>query len=134
MSEKPVVFFDGYCKLCSGWVRFLLKNNGEEKFNFVALQSEEGQKTLKALELSAVDLTTIIYRRHNTYYSHSSAVLEILHDLGGPWKPFYIFKLIPAFVRDYLYMSVSKSRYKIFGRNDSCLIPKKNVKKNALNN
>ena len=129
MSEKPVVFFDGYCKLCSGWVRFLMKNNGEEKFNFVALQSEEGQKTLKVLELSTDDLTTIIYRRNNTYYSHSSAVLEILHDLGGPWKPFYIFKLIPAFVRDYLYRSVSKSRYKIFGRNDSCLIPEKNVKK-----
>lgn len=129
MSEKPVVFFDGYCKLCSGWVRFLMKNNGEEKFNFVALQSEEGQKTLKVLELSTVDLTTIIYRRDNTYNSHSSAVLEILHDLGGPWKPFYIFKLIPAFVRDYLYRSVSKSRYKIFGRNNSCLIPKKNVKK-----
>lgn len=134
MSEKPVVFFDGYCKLCSGWVRFLMKNNGEEKFNFVALQSEEGQKTLKVLELSTDDLTTIIYRHNNTYYSHSSAVLEILHDLGGPWKPFYIFKLIPAFVRDYLYRSVSKSRYKIFGRNNSCLIPKKNVKKNALNN
>lgn len=134
MSEKPVVFFDGYCKLCSGWVRFLMKNNREEKFNFVALQSEEGQKTLKVLELSTDDLTTIIYRHNNTYYSHSSAVLEILHDLGGPWKPFYIFKLIPAFVRDYLYRSVSKSRYKIFGRNDSCLIPKKNVKKNALNN
>ena len=129
MSEKPVVFFDGYCKLCSGWVRFLMKNNGEEKFNFVALQSEEGQKTLKVLELSTDDLTTIIYRHNNTYYSHSSAVLEILHDLGGPWKPFYIFKLIPAFVRDYLYRSVSKSRYKIFGRNNSCLIPKKNVKK-----
>ena len=129
MSEKPVVFFDGYCKLCSGWVRFLMKNNREEKFNFVALQSEEGQKTLKVLELSTDDLTTIIYRHNNTYYSHSSAVLEILHDLGGPWKPFYIFKLIPAFVRDYLYRSVSKSRYKIFGRNDSCLIPKKNVKK-----
>jgi predicted DCC family thiol-disulfide oxidoreductase YuxK len=61
MSEKPVVFFDGYCKLCSGWVRFLMKNNGEEKFNFVALQSEEGQKTLKVLELSTVDLTTIIF-------------------------------------------------------------------------
>ena len=129
MSEKPVVFFDGYCKLCSGWVRFLLKNNGEEKFNFVALQSEEGQKTLKVLELSTVDLTTIIYRRHNTYYSHSSAVLEILHNLGGLWKLFFIFKFIPAFVRDYLYRSVSKSRYKIFGRNDSCLIPEKNVKK-----
>ncbi len=129
MSEKPVVFFDGYCKLCSGWVRFLMKNNGEKKFNFVALQSEEGQIVLKTLELSTVDLTTIIYRRDNAYYSHSSAVLEILHDLGGPWKPFYIFKLIPAFVRDYLYLSVSKSRYKIFGRNDSCLIPKKNVKK-----
>ena len=129
MSEKPVVFFDGYCKLCSGWVRFLMKNNGEAKFNFVALQSEEGQKTLKVLELSTVDLTTIIYRRNNRYYSHSSAVLEILHDLGEPWKPFYIFKLIPAFVRDYLYRSVSKSRYKIFGRNNSCLIPKKNVKK-----
>mgnify|MGYP001462634107 FL=1 len=129
MSEKPVVFFDGYCKLCSGWVRFLMKNNREEKFNFVALQSEEGQKTLKVLELSTDDLTTIIYRHNNTYYSHSSAVLEILHDLGGPWKPFYIFKLIPAFVRDYLYRSVSKSRYKIFGRNNSCLIPKKNVKK-----
>lgn len=129
MSEKPVVFFDGYCKLCSGWVRFLMKNNREEKFNFVALQSEEGQKTLKVLELSTDDLTTIIYRRNNRYYSHSSAVLEILHDLGGPWKPFYIFKIIPAFVRDYLYRSVSKSRYKIFGRNDSCLIPEKNVKK-----
>jgi predicted DCC family thiol-disulfide oxidoreductase YuxK len=39
------------------------------------------------------------------------------------WKLFYVFILVPAFIRDFLYDIIAKNRYRWFGKRDVCRIP-----------
>ena len=99
----------------------------------IGFKEEEARRQLEILEKSKEENAKSIQAYKDIVDVIEKEITAVTNPIVTG-KPFYIFKLIPAFVRDYLYKSVSKSRYKIFGRNDSCLIPKKNVKKNALNN
>ena len=66
---------------------------------------------------------TLYYFRNNRCYSKSTAILYILKDLGGFWQCLYPLILIPAKLRDAIYLLVSKYRYRIFGKADSCIKP-----------
>src|SRR2546425_1748400 len=41
-----VVLFDGVCKLCSAWARFLIRFDRQRKFKLASLQSAEGKAIL----------------------------------------------------------------------------------------
>ena len=69
------------------------------------------------------ELDTFIYIRYGNYYSRSTAGLFVLKDLGGIWKLFFGFIILPKFCRDLIYNMTAKSRYKIWGKKDSCMIP-----------
>jgi predicted DCC family thiol-disulfide oxidoreductase YuxK len=45
---------------------------------------------------------------------------------------FYVFKIIPAFLRNPVYDLVAKNRYRIFGRTDACRIPTPELKARFL--
>ncbi len=110
-----VILFDGICNLCNGAVTFVVKRDRKGLFRFVSLQSETGKSLLKRY---AVEST-----KNNRYYSKSTAILYILKDLGGFWQCLYPLILIPAKLRDAIYLLVSKYRYRIFGKADSCIKP-----------
>jgi predicted DCC family thiol-disulfide oxidoreductase YuxK len=55
-----------------------------------------------------------------------------LHDLGGIWKVLYGFIIIPRPIRDWVYDRIAKSRYSLFGKRDSCMIPTPSLKKRFL--
>jgi predicted DCC family thiol-disulfide oxidoreductase YuxK len=56
----------------------------------------------------------------------------MLRELGGAWKAFYVFILFPAPGRDFLYDLIAKSRYKIFGKRDHCMLPTPELKERFL--
>ena len=64
----------------------------------------------------------MVYIKENKYYTRSSAVLNILKDLGGGWSLFYGFIIVPEFIRDFFYNVIARIRYRIFGKKVSCLI------------
>ncbi|MCS3268333.1 DUF393 domain-containing protein [Bacteroides fragilis] len=49
---------------------------------------------------------------------------------GGFWQCLYPLILIPAKLRDAIYLLVSKYRYRIFGKADSCIKPFGFLRKN----
>jgi predicted DCC family thiol-disulfide oxidoreductase YuxK len=53
--------------------------------------------------------------------------------LGMPWSLFGVFFIVPKSLRDFIYSQVSKNRYKMFGKKDSCRLPTENEKKRFLN-
>jgi len=123
MNESPVILFDGICNLCCGWVQFLIQQDKKMKFRFSSIQSESGERLLLSVGLDNNTLKTIVYIKPNEFFIESSAVLEILRELGGVWILSGIFRLIPASIRDRFYRFISKKRYKIFGKRSSCFIP-----------
>ena len=117
-----IILFDGICNLCNGTVSFIVKRDKRKLFRFVSLQSEAGKTLLGRYAVQSSN-NTLYYFRKGDCYSKSTAILYILKDLGGFWQCFYPLILIPVKVRDALYLLVSKYRYRIFGKVDSCTKP-----------
>ena len=124
-----LVLFDGVCNLCNGAVQFIIARDPYARFSFAALQSEGGQGVLKAYGLATDALESFVYIEEQKAYRRSSAALRVLRDLGGFWKLFYVFIIIPRPVRDFVYDLVAKSRYSIFGKRDSCMVPSPDLRK-----
>ena len=130
--ETSVLLFDGVCNLCNSLVRFIINRDPKMKFSFAALQSEIGQALLKNLGLPIDNFDTLVFIKKNQYFLKSSAVLNVLKETGGIWKLLYIFIIIPLPLRDFIYNIVAKSRYKIFGRQNSCMLPVPEIKHRFL--
>lgn len=118
-----VVLFDGVCNLCNGAVQFIIKRDPFFVFKFASLQSEFGQSHLKKLNLPLHELHSFIVLENGIYYQRSDAALKIASNLKGPWSVLGIFKIIPKFIRDAIYTFIASNRYKVFGKQDSCMIP-----------
>jgi len=122
-NQNPVILFDGICNLCSGWVQFLIRKDTNMKFRFAPIQSETGQRLLHTVGLENSNIETVIYLKENECFRESSAVLEILKDLGGLWTFASVLKLIPGTLRDGFYRFIAKKRYRFFGKRTTCFIP-----------
>ena len=122
-NHNQVILFDGFCNLCSGWVRFLILIDKKMKFRFAASQSIIGQKLLHEVGKDNIQLETVLYLKGNTCFRESSAILEILKDLGGVWALATVLKVIPTTLRNDLYHFLAKKRYRIFGKRTSCYSP-----------
>jgi predicted DCC family thiol-disulfide oxidoreductase YuxK len=122
---EHLLLFDGLCNLCDGSVQFIIKHDQTRKFKFAALQSEAGMVVLEQLGISTQTLDTFVYVQKGNMHLRSSAVLQMLRDLGGFWKVFYGLVLVPRPIRDFAYDRVARSRYRIFGKKEACLVPTK---------
>ena len=121
-----IVFYDGYCVLCSKSIDFILTRDHPAKFRFASLQSAFAQKILPDMVhpvANIQNLSNIVYLRHNDIKIKSDAVLSILWDLGGIYKVSRLAYCLPQVVRDFGYDRLAKLRYRIFGKRDSCRVP-----------
>lgn len=131
-NENYILLFDGVCNLCISVVNFTIKRDSKEKFKFAALQSESGQALLKKFNLPTNDFGSFVFIKREKYFIKSSAGLNVLKEIGGVWKLFYFFIIIPSPLRDFIYNIVARTRYRIFGKQDTCIIPTPEVKQRFL--
>lgn len=127
-----VVLYDGHCNLCNGTVRFLLKIDRKAKLHFCALQSEMGRKLTPDFRQEASSMETLVFMQNGEVYYFSNAVLEIFKTLGFPWRILAIFYILPVCVRNFLYRSIAKVRYRIFGKQKQCKLIHSNYKERFL--
>lgn len=131
-DSHPVILFDGVCNLCSGFVQWLIRRDGQALFRYASLQSEVGQQLLRAYSLDAAALSTVVMVHRGRAYTHSDVPLEIARLLGGPWAALYAFKLVPQRLRNAMYNFVARNRYRWFGRQESCMMPTPELKERFL--
>jgi predicted DCC family thiol-disulfide oxidoreductase YuxK len=122
-DKTRILLFDGHCNMCSYLVTFSIKKDIHGKFKFAALQSDTGQALLKQYGLPINDFSSFVYICNNSYFLKSSAALHVLKELGGLWKLAYVFIFVPRPVRDFIYNILAKTRYKLFGRQNNCIMP-----------
>ncbi|NWC95027.1 MULTISPECIES: thiol-disulfide oxidoreductase DCC family protein [unclassified Pseudomonas] len=130
---ETVVLFDGVCKLCNGWARFLIRYDHRHRVRLATVQSPEGQALLAwaGLPLDQFETLTVIRDRH--YWARSEAVLEIIAQLPARWRPLLVLRAIPRFVRDWVYDRIARNRYRLFGKYDTCLLPDPDHERRFLN-
>ena len=131
MKNEPIIFFDGVCGLCNGFVDFVIKIDKDRVLKFAPLQGETAEKLLQKHYIE--DLNTIVFLHNDQLLTKSDAVLEILNLVGGPWKAGAAFKFFPRLFRDYFYEVVSKNRYYLFGKKETCRLPSPEERKLFLN-
>lgn len=131
-NNNPLILFDGVCNLCNTSVQFVLKHENNTECRFAALQSEIGQQKLKELGLKTENFDSIVFIENGKLYQKSTAALKISKYLKFPFNLLQVFIIVPKLIRDFVYNWISKHRYKWFGKQESCWIPKPKYKNRFL--
>ena len=118
MNNEHVIYFDGVCGLCNSFVKLLLKVDSDLKF--ATLQGNSGQKLLTKINFNKSEFDTVIFQKNDQVYTKSSAVFEIFKTIGGLWKVFLIFNVLPISITDAVYRYIALKRFKVFGKLDQC--------------
>lgn len=117
----PVIVFDGVCVLCNGWVRFL-SHRDRGRYRFASMQSESGRALLSAHGLDADDPASFLLVEENRAWTDTDAIRRVLSGLGGAWRIAVLIGMIPRFLRDPLYRTIARNRYRWFGTT-VCTVP-----------
>ncbi|MFT6361218.1 MAG: putative DCC family thiol-disulfide oxidoreductase YuxK [Candidatus Paceibacteria bacterium] len=122
-KKKKIILFDGECNLCDWSVQVLLKNDPNDIFRFASLQSDVGKEIQAKYGIDSSKLNSIIliddYINHKT---KTSAIFSMTRSMGAAWPLFNIFWIVPVFIRDAVYVFITKNRYRWFGKQNTCMI------------
>jgi predicted DCC family thiol-disulfide oxidoreductase YuxK len=122
-DEENIILFDGLCGLCSGLPAFIAKHDRALRFRYSWCQSEEGRSIATRYGISSQSPETLIYVERGTPFFKSLACVKIARGLDFPWRLLWIGVLIPRPIRDRIYDMISRHRYELFGRTNTCPVP-----------
>src|SRR5579862_694756 len=137
-AEGPhLLLYDGVCGLCNRLVQFVLRWDHRRLFEFAALQSGFGREVLERFGHDPSDLKTLfVVADHRggeaRVFTKARAVLFVMEGLGFPLRAFCVLGALPTRLLDFAYDLVARSRYRVFGRRDACLVPPPEVRARFL--
>ena len=99
----------------------------QKNLKFSSLQGKSGQILLSDLKIDLNEFNTVLFKVNDQVYTKSTAVFKIIDSIGGFYKIFLIFNLLPTKFNDWVYSKIAKYRYKYFGKLDKCDISKFNT-------
>lgn len=134
IKHHDIVLFDGVCNLCNHAVLFIIDRDKKNKYKFASLQSVEGKQLLQRFQISTQKLDSLVLISANKAFVKSTAALRIAYNLSGLWPLFYVFIIVPSFIRDIFYNLIAKYRYKMFGKSESCRYPSDELKSRFIDN
>ncbi|HEY0047979.1 MAG TPA: thiol-disulfide oxidoreductase DCC family protein [Pyrinomonadaceae bacterium] len=129
---SAVILFDGVCNFCNGAVNFIIDRDKAGYFKFAPLQSEIGEKLLAENGIDKIETDSVVLIEDGKVYTHSTAALRVARKLDGAWKFTYGFVVVPRFVRNFFYRLFAKYRYKMFGKQDACMLPTPEIRQRFL--
>ena len=131
-KDKKIILFDGVCNYCNDKINFIIKNDKQDIFRFVALQSETGQKITNYLGIDASIDSIILYEPGYAYFIKSEAVFRIIKHLSSSVRLLLFFNFIPTSIKNIFYDIIAKNRYNWYGKKESCMMPTEEVKRKFI--
>ena len=122
-DDRPVILFDAICILCSAHARFILKHDRSRHFRLASIQSPAGAALCRRFRIDPADPETLIFATGDVALRNSDAVIAIGSGLGWPWRAAGMLRAVPRPLRDALYRSAARNRYRLFGRREPCFVP-----------
>jgi predicted DCC family thiol-disulfide oxidoreductase YuxK len=119
-SRTEELFYDGYCGLCQGAVRFVIaEDRSGMAFRFAALQGETFQKLVAPESRAKLPDSVVVLTADGQLLVRSTAFLHILRRLGGAWRVLAaVLGVVPRWLRDVVYDFVARGRFRVFGRRE----------------
>lgn len=127
-----IVLFDGVCNFCNGAVNWVIERDEAGYFKFAALQSEIGQELTAKYGIDTAKTDSIVLVDDDKVFTYSTAALRISRKLNGIWSWAYALIIIPKPVRDFFYRLFAKYRYRLFGKQDACMMPTPEIRARFL--
>ena len=129
-----IVFFDGFCGLCSQTVDFLIARDKAGRLRYSPLQGETAKRLLTETERPDLDTAIVVIESAAGTKKHkkSDAILLALSELSD-WK--FIasaLRFIPRPIRNMAYDLIARNRFKLFKKRDTCRIPSANERQRFL--
>jgi predicted DCC family thiol-disulfide oxidoreductase YuxK len=121
-DDKPIIIFDGYCAMCSGFARFVLRHDRDGIFRLVAAQSVLGRALYVHYGLDPADYETNILLEHGVAWFKAESSIRMAEGLGFPWRLVAALRVLPRAWREALYDVVARNRLRIFGRRQVCYV------------
>lgn len=121
LKMKNVIFFDGVCHLCNGFVDSVISRDKQHRFLFAPLQGATAAELLASQDRERLD--SVVYFQNGRTYYRSTAIVKVLTGLGGVYRLFGLAWLLPRPLRDFFYDIIARYRYSWFGKRDFCRIP-----------
>ena len=119
-----IVLFDTHCLLCSRTVAIILANDRSRSIRFAGTTSQVGRDLAQRHGLSDKDLDrTFVAIEDDHALLRSDAAIAIARRLKFPYLLLAAVKVVPRSVRNSVYDSVARNRYRLFGRSPACFVP-----------
>ena len=122
-DDRPIIIFDGYCALCSGWAQFVLRHDHSATYRLLPAQSALGHALYLHYGLDPEDYETNILVADGLAWFKSEGSIRMAEGLGFPWSLAAMFRILPRAVRDRLYESIARNRLRLFGKRATCYRP-----------
>jgi len=125
-GDKTVVFYDGHCGLCHGFVRFLLSEDRSGRLEFSPLQGELFERSVPEPTRAGLPDSVVVRTADGRLLVRAAAVRYLLGRIGGLWRgAAIVLGLLPLKLLDRCYDAVARVRQKLFRRpTDACpLVP-----------
>lgn len=128
--QRSIILFDGVCNLCNSTVQWVIRHDKEKRFDFASLQSDAARRELSRL-MGAEDISalpdSIVVVDSDEVHTRSAAALRIARAVGFPYALLGLGVVLPRPIRDAIYSTVARNRYRWFGRRDICMTPTPDV-------
>lgn len=111
------------CGGCNRFVDFVMRADGRAEIFFSPAQGETADRFSLYYRSRPPHEWMIAYADERGVYEGADAVLLVLRRLGGLWRLPALFIYVPRPVKDCFYGIVSRNRYRLFGKRDTCRVP-----------
>jgi predicted DCC family thiol-disulfide oxidoreductase YuxK len=122
-DDRPIIIFDGYCALCSGWAEFVLRHDRKGIYRLLSAQSDIGRALYVHYGLDPQDYETNILLADGNAWFKSESSIRMMEGLGNPWALARCLRLLPMRWRDRLYETIARNRLRWFGKRAACYRP-----------
>ena len=131
-DDHPIIIFDGLCALCSGWARFVLRNDRAARYRLLCAQSPLGGALYRHYGLNPHDFETNILIEDGVAYFKSEGCIRMFEGLGRPWPLVRVVRILPLALRDAGYALIARNRLRWFGTRATCFVPAPGVESRFL--
>ncbi len=123
---------DAACGLCARGAAWIARNDVEEKFRIVPVQSDLGAALLRHYGMDSEDPLSWLYIENGVAHTSLDAIIRVGREFGGIWKMLGVFNVLPRGAQDSLYGVMARNRYKFMGRKSFCDLPDPRIQSRVL--
>lgn len=110
--------------LCSANARFVLRHDRKRHFHLASMQGQVGRALYARFGIDPDQPETLIVVTGDGALRDSDAVIAIWAELAWPWRALAAARVVPRALRDPVYRWVARHRYSLFGKRQTCWLPR----------